>query len=755
MKKGMKRIIATCVSATMLFGAVPATAMAKDGEDIQLPFVGAVELEKDAGNVQTQHGTLTYRYKSENKTIETDYTAVDLSITTWTSGWYYCNYNKIFDDRIEVNGDVTLLVGKTTYFNKGIHVGPGSSLKIYAVDDYAYVQIFRDDLEDGQAGIGGNENEVNGAITIYSGSFNIDAGTGAAAIGTGAFEEGVVSTTAPGKIVIDADTYCSLNATGGEDGGAGIGGGRYSNSGEISITGAAVTAAGKGGAAGIGGGLGGSCGKISVAATDRRFTVTSEDGAAGIGNGAGVSPVYSDGETVIEISDKAEMTIRTENGAGGKALLCNADEDATTLSDAAIMIYPDARISKIIDENTTEITRDVLDCALNESVVIEQCSHNHQSVVDLGNGYHAKACPDCRATFDEEEHAKGIPGKCFVCGSGFDALVESRNVVFSGKLNLRYEVKVTEELKNNADAVAKFEQSYTNDAGEEVIVKTTTVPRSRWKDAGDGKVWIDCELSAPEYSDNIVLTIKDSVDGSELFLSNKDSNGTYGMYSNNTSTYTAYNYANNMMNDSSASSEMRKLAEMFDAYGRAAQRRFAHGNVSGSNRFPEEVQNLTVTEEMKETYGVKTSGTKPAGVKGASIRVDFDSDNTLRITFNLDGTRSADQYKFYLNGNEYDAEEVGTNRYAIYKSNIAAPNLSCDYVFAISDGTDTYKVTASVLSYTLFAIEDDSKPEMQLLGKALYCYSQAADAFFGVNTNSTNAKQSGDGNLAGPGDTSY
>ena len=590
MKKGMKRIIATCISTTMLFGAVPATAMAKPGEDLQLPFVGADELKNDTEN--KEHGTLTYRYKGESQTIETDYTPVDTSVTTWTAGWYVCNtYNMRFNDRIEVNGDVTLLVGKTTYFSKGIHVGPGSSLKIYAVDDYAYVQIFRNNLEAGRAGIGGNENEVNGAITICSGSYNIDGGIGAAAIGTGAFAEGVVSAAEPGKIVIDADRYCSLNATGGEDGGAGIGGGCYSNSGEISITGAAVTAAGKGGAAGIGGGLGGSCGKISVAATDRRFTVTSEDGAAGIGNGAGASPVYSDGETVIEISDKAEMTIRTENGAGGKALLCNADEDATTLSDAAILIYPDARISKIIDENTTEITRDVTDCVLNESITIELCSHNHQSVVDLGDGYHSKACPDCRTTFDKEEHAPGLPGKCFVCGSGFDALVESRNVVFSGKLCLRFEVKVTDELRNNSDAVAEFVQSYygTDDI---VTVRTISVPSSRWIDAGDGKVWIDCEISAPEYSDGIELTIKNSSDETVYSLSNSDGMGTYYNYSNNTSSYSAYSYANNMMYNSSASYEMRKLAEMFDAYGRAAQRKFAHGDTSGSNRFPDEVQNL-------------------------------------------------------------------------------------------------------------------------------------------------------------------
>ena len=753
MKKGMKRIIATCISTTMLFGAVPATAMAKPGEDLQLPFVGADELKNDAAN--TEHGTLTYRYKGESQTIETDYTPVDTSVTTWTAGWYVCNtYNMRFNDRIEVTGDVTLLVGETVYFNKGIHVGPGSSLTIYASKDVAYVQIFSTNLEAGQAGIGGNENEVNGAITICSGSFNVSGGEGAAAIGTGAFAEETESSVEPGKIFVDASSECDLNVYGGENGGAGIGGGRNSDSAEIVIIGAPVEATGYGGAAGIGGGLGGCCRTISISGTDRRTTVTSEAGAAGIGNGAGASRVYTDGETVIAISEDSAMTVRTETGKGGKAFLCNADEDATNLPDSVISMYPEARILKIVDENTTEITRDVTDCLLNESITIELCSHNHQTVVDLGDGYHSKACPDCRTTFDKEEHAPGLPGKCFVCGAGFDALVESRNVVFSGKLCLRFEVKVTDELRNNSDAVAEFVQSYygTDDI---VTVRTISVPSSRWIDAGDGKVWIDCEISAPEYSDGIELTIKNSSDETVYSLSNSDGMGTYYHYSNNTSSYSAYSYANNMMYNSSASYEMRKLAEMFDAYGRAAQRKFAHGDTSGSNRFPDEVQNLTVTEEMQSKYGVKTSGTKPDGVKGSSIRVDFDSDNTLRITFNLDGTRSVDQYKFYLDGNEYEAEEVGVNRYAIYKNNISAPNLSCDHVFAISDGTNTYSVTASVLSYTLFAIADDSKPEMQLLGKALYCYSQAADAFFGVEGNSAKATSPVDGNLAGPGDTSY
>ena len=46
-----------------------------------------------------------------------------------------------------------------------------------------------------------------------------------------------------------------------------------------------------------------------------------------------------------------------------------------------------------------------------------------------------------------------------------------------------------------------------------------------------------------------------------------------------------------------------------------------------------------VTLEDLAPYALTTSGVKPAGVTGAGIVVEFDTDNTLRVTFKTDGSR--------------------------------------------------------------------------------------------------------------------
>ena len=135
-----------------------------------------------------------------------------------------------------------------------------------------------------------------------------------------------------GKLTIkdDNDTKGSLTAEGGE-GGAGIGGGYESGTGNIEITGGTVEAVGGEGAAGIGGGVYGpgrdieiSGGKVS--ATGGSYSGPEEDprpGAAGIGDGAGAwSEIDPDAPPSnpnhIYISGDAEVTAKAGASTGGE-----------------------------------------------------------------------------------------------------------------------------------------------------------------------------------------------------------------------------------------------------------------------------------------------------------------------------------------------------------------------------------------------------------------------------------------------------
>ena len=98
--------------------------------------------------------------------------------------------------------------------------------------------------------------------------------------------------------------------------------------------------------------------------------------------------------------------------------------------------------------------------------------------------------------------------------------------------------------------------------------------------------------------------------------------------------------------------------------------------------------------------------------------VEFDTDNTLRITFKTDGSKPLGSYTFLLDGAEKKPTKKGKTAYLQVK-NIAAPNLNTPHTFSVTDGTYSYRSVKS----------GDSN--RQNLGSALYLYNQAADAHFG------------------------
>ena len=127
----------------------------------------------------------------------------------------------------------------------------------------------------------------------------------------------------------------SLTAEGGDNGGAGIGGGMESTGSNIKITGGTIEAVGGEGAAGIGGGVYGqsrdieiSGGKVSATGGDMDEKLDpSRPGAAGIGDGAGTEgreidpdapPSNPDNPNHIIISGDAEVEAKAGASNGGK-----------------------------------------------------------------------------------------------------------------------------------------------------------------------------------------------------------------------------------------------------------------------------------------------------------------------------------------------------------------------------------------------------------------------------------------------------
>ncbi len=166
--------------------------------------------------------------------------------TSLSGGTYTSAYDLTIDNRINCSGDVKLKLteGVTLTVKKGFHVTGDSSLTI---DGKGTLVI--DNVDENNAGIGGNNNENLSKLTINSGTVSVIGGLNAAAIGGG--KNGFV-----GSVTINGGTVTAK----GEAGGAGIGCGALvdtvtalpGDSDGIYIKGGTVNATGGNSAAGIG-----------------------------------------------------------------------------------------------------------------------------------------------------------------------------------------------------------------------------------------------------------------------------------------------------------------------------------------------------------------------------------------------------------------------------------------------------------------------------------------------------------------------
>lgn len=231
---------------------------------------------------------------------------------TWANNWYIVKEMVTLDKRVEVEGDVYLVLsdGATLTAPRGIHVAEGNSLTVYGQEQGNGKLIAQGD--EFEAGIGGNQNEHGGSfifnggdvhttggkyaagigggsggvgtkkhIIINSGVVTAKGGSSAAGIGGGSFRAGTMS---DGKIIINGGSVFASSV----NYGAGIGGGQEGSSENIEIHGGYIESRGENGSAGIGAGSGSNNGGnifISGGTIYAYGSVLSSVGSAGIGGG--------------------------------------------------------------------------------------------------------------------------------------------------------------------------------------------------------------------------------------------------------------------------------------------------------------------------------------------------------------------------------------------------------------------------------------------------------------------------------------
>ena len=274
-------------------------------------------------------------------------TVVTDNMTEWTDGWYVVKNTVDTSSRINVNGNVHLILTNGAILNsyQGIDISRKNSITIYSQQydgSKAIGKLNCNNQQTGFAAIGGSFDEAGGAITINGGDIYSQSSGGGAAIG-GGYGAGSGSITINGGSI---DVFAS-------DGAAGIGAGYHGNGENITITGGSIQASGGqdslgNDAAGIGGGVNGAGGSITITGgiIDRASSIGSgENGSAcsitldGSAIPASEDPliVYADrinapgSNSTVDIQGRVQLSINKTSAAlhcEGKITITDAEVEA-------------------------------------------------------------------------------------------------------------------------------------------------------------------------------------------------------------------------------------------------------------------------------------------------------------------------------------------------------------------------------------------------------------------------------------------
>ncbi len=291
------------------------------------------------------------------------------------------------------------------------------------------------------------------------------------------------------------------------------------------------------------------------------------------------------------------------------------------------------------------------------------------------------------------------------------AVIHSVSVIFEGQIRIKYYLVLPDELKADSGAHAAFFVG-----GEQ----RATAPVSA-APADSDKTLFYYNVVAEEIGQDVTIKL---FDGSGNVYAMKSGKGTD--YTDTGFTYSVGRYAADKAVNGQTK-EMRDLAAALGDYGTAAQIYFKSGDYQSlavSDRV------AAVTAGQMSDYALSTEGTRPTGLKTVWISVMFEEDNALRVYFSFENGKKASDYSFQIDGSSANIQQRSDGANYLVVKNIAAKKLGEPHSFTISDGNRSYTIHASAISYAQSIIQNSSNPASRDLGRALYLYFLAADAYF-------------------------
>ena len=286
------------------------------------------------------------------------------------------------------------------------------------------------------------------------------------------------------------------------------------------------------------------------------------------------------------------------------------------------------------------------------------------------------------------------------------------SVTFKGELKLNFYLKLSEQVKQDANAyvIINFKNTDTK----------LKLSAARINAVGG----VNCHVfSLPVVAKEMreVATLRLYYGNSNpvpLYVKDKEITGT-----GYTSSVMSYLQKSQL---TSTNPKMVALARAAENYGTAAQLYFGY-----------KADGLTVADEVTAVkltqlndFAPVYESEKTSGMELHTASVMFKSDNTLRQYFTLKSGQVIGNYSFTVDSKTATAVYSSANRYYVALPNIAAKDLDTPHAYTVKCGSETYAFRFSALSYAYQILQVSTNNDMVNLAKALYLYNQAANAYF-------------------------
>ena len=347
--------------------------------------------------------------------------------------------------------------------------------------------------------------------------------------------------------------------------------------------------------------------------------------------------------------------------------------------------------------------RDCKTCGEYELRTTEPTGHDYNAIVTpptcQDQGYTTCTCTTCGNSYvdayiDPVDH-RYEDGCCIWCGDVTCSVEwKSANATLTGSIFLNFSVVLSDNIVNDPTAFVRFTCA---DKVIDISVSEATISVS----GGVVRYRFPCQVYAKQMTDTVTAQVMTA-------------NGPVG----EPKSYSVAQYCTKLMSQTNDPELIATCKAMLN-YGAAAQTNF--------NYRMDDLANAGLSEEDKVIATPDYSVFKHAivgsedGIKAASAKLVLDEDVAIRVTFQLTGNKTIDQYTFTIDGVVVQPVESG-GRYYIELDGIAASKLNEFHAFSVGGLTVKY----SALSYGYMIYNNSGfSAQLKALMDAMYEYHTA------------------------------